>query len=39
MNLIESMSDIIVHLHLGQATVYENVQRGIAAYQEVGGER
>jgi capsular polysaccharide transport system ATP-binding protein len=39
MNLIESMSDIIVHLHLGQATVYEDVKRGIAAYQEVGGER
>ena len=39
MSLIERMSDIIVHLHLGQATVYENVQRGIAAYQEVGGER
>ena len=39
MNLIQRMSDIIVHLHLGQATVYENVQRGIAAYQEVGGER
>lgn len=39
MNLIKRMSDIIVHLHLGQATVYENVQRGIAAYQEVGGER
>ena len=39
MNLIESMSDIIVHLHRGQATVYEDVQRGIAAYREVGGER
>lgn len=39
MKLIESMSDIIVHLHLGQVTVYEDVKRGIAAYQEVGGER
>lgn len=39
MSLIERMSDIIVHLHLGQATVYENVQRGIAAYRKVGGER
>jgi capsular polysaccharide transport system ATP-binding protein len=39
MKLIESMSDIIVHLHLGQVTVYEDVKRGIAAYREVGGER
>jgi len=39
MKLIEKMSDVIVHLHLGQAKVYENVQRGIAAYQEAGGER
>jgi capsular polysaccharide transport system ATP-binding protein len=39
MKLIKRMSDIIVHLHRGQVTVYEDVQRGIAAYQAVGGER
>jgi len=39
MKLIERMSDMIVHLHLGQATVYEDVQHGIAAYRKVGGER
>lgn len=39
MKLIKRMSDIVVHLHLGQAMVYEDVQSGIAAYQEVGGER
>ena len=39
MELVRNMSDVIVHLHRGQVTVYENVDRGIAAYQEVGGER
>jgi capsular polysaccharide transport system ATP-binding protein len=39
MKQIKTMCDIVVHLHLGQATVYEDVQRGIAAYQEAGGER
>jgi capsular polysaccharide transport system ATP-binding protein len=39
MELIRRMSDVIIHLHRGQATVYENVDRGIAAYVEAGGER
>jgi len=39
MRLIKEMCDVIVHLDQGQATVYEDVRRGIAAYQEAGGER
>ena len=39
MKLIERMSDVIVHLHEGQAKVYDNVRDGIDAYREVGGER
>lgn len=39
MKLIEDMCDVVVHLDRGQATVYQNVRRGIAAYQEAGGER
>ncbi len=39
MELVRNISDVIVHLHRGQVTVYENVDRGIAAYEEVGGER
>jgi capsular polysaccharide transport system ATP-binding protein len=39
MKLIRRMSDVIIHLHDGKAKVYRNVNRGIAAYQEAGGER
>lgn len=39
MRLIEEMCDVIVHLHRGRATVYKNVRRGIAVYEEAGGER
>lgn len=39
MELIRRMSDVIVHLHDGKAVIYENVNRGIAAYKTVGGER
>lgn len=38
MKLIRRMSDIVVHLDRGQATVYENVNKGIAAYHKRGGE-
>lgn len=38
MNLIKRMCDIIVHLDRGQATVYDNVHEGIAAYHKAGGE-
>ena len=39
MRLIRKMSDVIVHLHDGEAKIYKDVDRGIAAYQAVGGER
>jgi capsular polysaccharide transport system ATP-binding protein len=36
MKLIRRMSDVVVHLDNGQATVYDNVNKGIAAYQKSG---
>ncbi len=38
MKFIRKMCDMIVHLDSGQATVYENVRDGIAAYRKSGGE-
>ncbi len=38
MKLISRMCDFIVHLDHGQAMCYENVRKGIAAYQKAGGE-
>lgn len=37
MKLIGRMCKVVVHLERGQATVYENVRKGIAAYQKAGG--
>ena len=37
MKLIQDMCDLVVHLHRGQATVYNNVDEGIAAYRTTGG--
>ncbi len=38
MKLISRMCDFVVHLDHGQATCYENVRKGIAAYRKAGGE-
>lgn len=38
MDLIKKMCDIVIHLDRGNATLYENVHKGIAAYQRAGGE-
>jgi capsular polysaccharide transport system ATP-binding protein len=38
MKLIRRMCDFIVHLDRGQAICYENVRKGIAAYQKAGQE-
>ncbi len=38
MKTIRKMCDVIVHLDEGQATVYDNVREGIAAYRKAGGE-
>jgi capsular polysaccharide transport system ATP-binding protein len=38
MKLIHNMCDVVVHLDNGEATVYENVRKGIAAYRKAGGE-
>lgn len=38
MKLIRSMCDVVLHLDRGQATVYDNVLKGIAEYQKAGGE-
>jgi len=37
MRLIRSMCEVVVHLEKGQATVYDNVEAGIAAYEQMGG--
>lgn len=37
MNLIRKMCDIVVHLDRGRATLYPDVEQGIAAYQAAGG--
>ena len=38
MKLISKLCNYIVHLDRGKATCYENVRKGIAAYQKAGGE-
>lgn len=38
MKLIKRMSDVIVHLDKGQASVYRNVRKGINAYTNAGGD-
>ena len=38
MRLIRKMCDLIVHLDHGQATLYSDVRKGIAAYKRSGGE-
>lgn len=38
MKLIRKMSDVIVHLDGGRATIYDDVRKGIAAYRKAGGE-
>jgi capsular polysaccharide transport system ATP-binding protein len=38
MNLIRKMCDLIVHLDRGRATLYTDLEQGIAAYQGAGGE-
>jgi capsular polysaccharide transport system ATP-binding protein len=37
MGLIRKMCDKVVHLDKGQATLYDDVEEGIAAYEEAGG--
>lgn len=37
MKLIRNMCEVVVHLDRGQATVYDNVEAGIAAYEQMGG--
>lgn len=37
MKLIREMCDLVVHLDSGKATLFENVRKGIAAYQKAGG--
>jgi capsular polysaccharide transport system ATP-binding protein len=37
MNLIRKMCDLVVHLDRGRATLYADVEQGIAAYQTAGG--
>ncbi|HWN39702.1 MAG TPA: ABC transporter ATP-binding protein [Gammaproteobacteria bacterium] len=38
MNLIRKMCDLVVHLDRGAATLYTDVELGIAAYEGAGGE-
>jgi len=38
MKLIKRMCKVVVHLDQGQATIYKNVRKGIAAYRKAGGE-
>jgi capsular polysaccharide transport system ATP-binding protein len=37
MKLIRELCDVVVHLHRGQATVYDDASKGIAAYRKTGG--
>ena len=37
MKFIRRMCNVVVHLDRGQATVYKNVRKAIAAYQKAGG--
>jgi capsular polysaccharide transport system ATP-binding protein len=38
MNLIRKMCGLVVHLDRGRATLYPDVEQGIAVYQGAGGE-
>lgn len=38
MKLIKAMCEVVVHLDRGVATVYEDVEAGIAAYERTGGK-
>ena len=38
MDLIKRMCNFVVHLDRGNATLFDNVHKGIAAYQRAGGE-
>ncbi len=38
MGLIRKMCDLVIHLDRGRATLYDDVERGIAAYEAGGGE-
>jgi capsular polysaccharide transport system ATP-binding protein len=38
MKLIKAMCEVVVHLDRGMATVYEDVEAGIAAYERMGGK-
>jgi capsular polysaccharide transport system ATP-binding protein len=38
MNLIRKMCDVVLHLDAGRATLFENVEHGIAAYERTGVE-
>jgi capsular polysaccharide transport system ATP-binding protein len=38
MNLIRKMCDLVVHLDRGRATLYTDVESGVAAYEGAGGE-
>ena len=38
MKFIRRMCNMIVHLDRGQAVVYEDIRKGIAAYQKAGGK-
>jgi capsular polysaccharide transport system ATP-binding protein len=37
MSLIRDMCDMVIHLDRGKATLYDDVQKGIHAYQTAGG--
>ena len=37
MKMIRRMCDVVVHLDNGEAKIYRNVRRGIAAYERAGG--
>jgi capsular polysaccharide transport system ATP-binding protein len=38
MKLIRRMCNVVVHLDRGHATVYEDINKGIAQYRQAGGE-
>jgi capsular polysaccharide transport system ATP-binding protein len=38
MKLIRAMCEVVVHLDAGRATVYHDVEAGIAAYERMGGK-
>lgn len=38
MKFIRRMCDVVIHLDGGKATTYQDVEKGIAAYRNIGGE-